>query len=266
MPKQKLMQVGYRSVSGQPQQGFSHKRERAAIGRDALTGEELDPLNSRASQISRPPPHRCRHRPGTDMDLRKSFSKPLKKLKHRLTEGNRNRDGRSRKENDREKREADVGGGEASQRDSRLHLDVEDVVEGGPSRAGNPDDVEGKEVGRVDLPVSTPSISHGGESGSMQTTSLKFLPLISSLDNADNSAVSGRIDEVLRPNESELNAANENGFGRWKSTAHSTAKLLLRGVKESADTFGPLKSVVGGLYFILENCEVLWPSSRMRYP
>jgi len=45
----------------------------------------------------------------------------------------------------------------------------------------------------------------------------------------------------------------------WKSTASSTAKLLLRGVRDSADAFGPLKSVAGGLCFILENCEVRSP-------
>ena len=57
----------------------------------------------------------------------------------------------------------------------------------------------------------------------------------------------------------------------WKSTTFATAKLLLRGVRDSADAFGPLKSVVGGLCFILENCEVR-PSSQSlnrnsyRYP
>ena len=40
------------------------------------------------------------------------------------------------------------------------------------------------------------------------------------------------------------------------STAFATAKLLLRGVRDAADAFGPLKSVAGGLCFILENCEV----------
>jgi hypothetical protein len=35
-------------------------------------------------------------------------------------------------------------------------------------------------------------------------------------------------------------------------------------VSESADAFGPLKSVAGGLCFILENYEV-WATSRMRY-
>ena len=41
-----------------------------------------------------------------------------------------------------------------------------------------------------------------------------------------------------------------------RSTAFTTAKLLLRGVRDSADAFGPLKSAVGGLCFILENYEV----------
>ena len=41
----------------------------------------------------------------------------------------------------------------------------------------------------------------------------------------------------------------------WKSTS-ATAKLLLRAVRDSADAFGPLKSVASGLCFIVENCEV----------
>ena len=63
-----------------------------------------------------------------------------------------------------------------------------------------------------------------------------------------------RPDEYAEPNA----AANEKKPG-WKSTAITTAKLLLRGVRDSADAFGPLKSVAGGLCFILENCEV-WSS------
>ena len=53
-------------------------------------------------------------------------------------------------------------------------------------------------------------------------------------------------------------AADENRPG-WKSTASSSAKLVLRGVRDSADAFGPLKSVAGGLCFILENYEVRYP-------
>ena len=49
--------------------------------------------------------------------------------------------------------------------------------------------------------------------------------------------------------------ADENRPG-WTSTASSSAKLVLRAVRDSADAFGPLKSVAGGLCFILENCEV----------
>ena len=67
---------------------------------------------------------------------------------------------------------------------------------------------------------------------------------------------------VPRSSETEPNLADGDKFDRWKSTASSTAKLLLRGVRESADAFPLLKSVAGGLCYILENCEVR-PSSRI---
>ena len=50
-------------------------------------------------------------------------------------------------------------------------------------------------------------------------------------------------------------AVNEDGSD-WKATVSASAKLLLRGVRDSADALGPLKSVAGGLCFILENYEV----------
>jgi len=53
----------------------------------------------------------------------------------------------------------------------------------------------------------------------------------------------------------ESAAADENKLS-WKSNAFATAKLLLHGVRDSADAFGLLKSVMGGLCFILENYEV----------
>ena len=59
-------------------------------------------------------------------------------------------------------------------------------------------------------------------------------------------------------------AADESRPG-WKSTASSSAKLILRGVRDSADAFGPLKSVAGGLCFILENYEVRYLSSLAVY-
>ena len=54
----------------------------------------------------------------------------------------------------------------------------------------------------------------------------------------------------------EASDAADEGRPGWKSTASSSAKLVLRAVRDSADAFGPLKSVAGGLCFILENCEV----------
>ena len=42
----------------------------------------------------------------------------------------------------------------------------------------------------------------------------------------------------------------------WKYTVSPSAKLVLRAVRDSADAFGPLKSIAGGLCFILESCEV----------
>ena len=70
----------------------------------------------------------------------------------------------------------------------------------------------------------------------------------------------GREQEGGGPNTENENvgassAADENRPG-WKSTTSSSAKLVLRAVRDSADAFGPLKSVAGGLCFILENCEV----------
>ena len=55
-------------------------------------------------------------------------------------------------------------------------------------------------------------------------------------------------------------AANQDGVGESKSDLGSlmvsAARLTLRGVKEAADAFPPLKAVAGGLCFILDNCEV----------
>ena len=78
-------------------------------------------------------------------------------------------------------------------------------------------------------------------------------------------------------NESDMDIENpgpsvtpdENKSHR-KSTVSASAKLLLRGVRDSADAFGPLKSIAGGLCFILENGEVgllpLYPAPNAHYP
>jgi hypothetical protein len=98
------------------------------------------------------------------MDSKNPFSKGFKKLKRKLAGGDRKRDGRSGNETDQEGREANTESLQASQRNSRLQPEVEDV-ESGPSREGN--DVGEEEVGRIDPPPSTPSIPHSGEPNSM---------------------------------------------------------------------------------------------------
>ena len=85
---------------------------------------------------------------------------------------------------------------------------------------------------------------------------IRILPLIGHLDNIDNSATDNQIQDALSSGQSELDATDGKKFEQWKSVASATAKLFLRGAKESADAFPPLKSVVGGLCFILDNCEV----------
>jgi len=62
----------------------------------------------------------------------------------------------------------------------------------------------------------------------------------------------------------EPSATADEKESNWKSTASATARLLLRRVRDSADTFGPLKSVAGSLCFILENREVRPPSRIYR--
>ena len=77
------------------------------------------------------------------------------------------------------------------------------------------------------------------------------------MDNAGTSATLDNMSEgVLSTKGAEPNAAVNENKRDWKSTAYETAKLLLRGVRDSADAFPPLKSAAGGLCFLLDNCEV----------
>jgi len=52
-----------------------------------------------------------------------------------------------------------------------------------------------------------------------------------------------------------------------RSNTISEVKSTLLGVKESAHGFLPLKSVAGGLYLVMESCEVWFPShaSNLHY-
>ena len=81
--------------------------------------------------------------------------------------------------------------------------------------------------------------------------------LIVPSDNANTSAIVDHVLKGIRLNEGVEQSATANETKRdGKSTASETAKLLLRGVGDSADFFPSLKSVTRGLCFILENCEV----------
>ena len=87
------------------------------------------------------------------------------------------------------------------------------------------------------------------------------LPLIGPPDDTGSPAVPDQVQDTLSSGQGKPNAADENKLVPWKSTASASAKLLLRGAKESADAFPPLKSVVGGLLFVLDNFEVQYSFS-----
>ena len=138
-------------------------------------------------------------------------------------------------------------------------------------RSRDADDGKGKKVERDHPSPSTASIPHSGTPGGTWAWLFWLLSLIIPPDNVDTSAGPGRITAVPRPGESaEQSAVADEDEPSWESTgweytnwgsaASATAKLLLREVRDSADAFPPLKSVAGGLCFILENSEVR-PSS-----
>ena len=95
----------------------------------------------------------------------------------------------------------------------------------------------------------------GGERADVSGSLTQPMPhVVMSSDREQGENESGADGESVGPSA----AADENKSG-WKPTASSSAKLLLRWVRDSADAFGPLKSVAGSLCFILENCEVRLP-------
>ena len=152
-------------------------------------------------------------------------------------------------------REPDVDEEKASQNRLRLGPDIGGTGESSLTRG----------IKRTLSPPSVTPISPRQDPDGTWTFSPRQLFLIILLDNADTPAVPGRAQGDPRPDEnSEPSAAANEKKSSWKSTALATAKLLLRGVRDSADAFGPLKSVAGGLCFILENCEV-WSNPYLHY-
>jgi hypothetical protein len=138
-------------------------------------------------------------------------------------------------------REVGVDEKEGSRSHSRLGPDLQDSS---PNR----------EIKRASSPLSVIPVPPKQEPDSTWTLSPQVLCLTTRLGNTDAPVVP---DQDLHSDEDSepSTVANEKKLS-WGSTALATAKLLLRGVRDASDAFGPLKSVAGGLCFILENCEV----------
>lgn len=101
------------------------------------------------------------------MDLRKSFSKPFRRLKDKLPGGSRKQDRRSGNEDGRKGSDANIDGSEAIQRKLYPHSEVlvnaKGTEESGPSQGESR--VDG---GRFDdPPMFTSSILHIGEPDGM---------------------------------------------------------------------------------------------------
>ena len=143
--------------------------------------------------------------------------------------------------------EVDVGEKKVVQGHSYLEPDVETAVGDGPGPT---------EVGPL-VPSPPTPILHGGKPESTWTRLFHLLHLIAPPDNTKPSATPDKVPEVvIAPESTEQGPAAVEEKSNWRSTAVATAKLLLRGVRDSADAFPPLKSAVGGLCFILENYDV----------
>ena len=103
--------------------------------------------------------------------------------------------------------------------------------------------------------IHPPHRSTAGNPTVGEQNSSRLSPLIVSSANVVASATTDPAQEDSSPSKSEPSTGDKNK-SNWKSTASATAGVFLRGVRDSADAFTPLKSVAGGLCFILENREV----------
>ena len=102
----------------------------------------------------------------------------------------------------------------------------------------------------------------GTRTAPSQTTHLTPSPRFtdsSTIDPIQSPPSHTRREQSESPEDVTKDAAGESK-SNLGSLVVSAAKLTLRGVKEAADTFPPLKAVAGGLCFILDNCEVRFVS------
>lgn len=121
-------------------------------------------------------------------------------------------------------------------------------------------------IGSSTLPTPGPLASHDQESSGTRSNFSQMNHLTTLSRNPDRNTASDLFRSVFRTG-SKRNRANSSddtvdpratskGKSDFKSLAYSGAKLILRGVNESAGAFPPLKSTAAALCFILDNCEV----------
>jgi len=94
---------------------------------------------------------------------------------------------------------------------------------------------------------------------------ISVLSLIVLSEDIDTSTAPDHVSEGLRPDKHVTPSVTADEKKSYcKPVASATAELL-RGMRDSANTFGPLKSIARSLCFILDNCEVWLPSSRLTH-
>ena len=90
----------------------------------------------------------------------------------------------------------------------------------------------------------------------MNIVILTLQPLIVHSDGVGTSATSNNPLESLHLDESvEPTTAVDKDKSNQESAMPTTARLL-RGVRDSPNAFGPLRSIAGALCLIMENCTV----------
>jgi hypothetical protein len=126
-----------------------------------------------------------------------------------------------------------------------------------------PNAVDKRETNPADsLPApSTPSISHGGESGDATPSKLSQLPPVTiSSGDKDSPSVFESVREPVKLSMHPLGPGAASGdTPNQKSSLSATADVILRGVVESSDAYPLLKSVARCLCVILDNHEVRFP-------
>lgn len=247
-------------------------------------------------------PHYHLPQPATNMPFGGSFSRLMDKVKQPVAKGRRKQERKESSlagENvdpaspvtrtgphvvaeARDDREGNGNGINESQKNP--HPDVEVETRSVPSREEK-GVVDEKKVDQVDPPTTTPSILPDGKPDSTWTDLLQFLlltvlsgrpPTPSALPSSGSTLPSGNAEtpavpdhhdvqsDALSPNQSGPTVADKKEPDQWKSIVYPTTKLFLCGMEEFVDASDPLKAIVAGVCFILENREVC-PSPCTHY-